>query len=288
VSAQADVYVADVEAGGKRLKALPRRFTLDERNDWPTAWSPDSKAIFFFSDRTGKYEIYKQALDEQSAQTFVTSTRVNAVPRLSADGAWIVYDTFEKTEEIGTSAPSQLCRMPVTGGPSQVILTLRGWGDHKCARYPATICIVGEQTNDGKQRILTAFDPVKGKGPEVTRIPSAAWDVSPDGSQISFATGNNSIRLLSLTDGTTRDLLISGPYIFTYGPDWSADGKGVYLGSSSPRGATLVYVDLNGQATPVWEQKNSLETWAMPSPDGQHLAIMGYTVDTNVWMLENL
>ena len=54
VSGQYDVYVGDLEAGGRRLKMPPRRLTLDERNDAPTAWTPDSKAILFHSDRSGK------------------------------------------------------------------------------------------------------------------------------------------------------------------------------------------------------------------------------------------
>jgi DNA-binding winged helix-turn-helix (wHTH) protein/Tol biopolymer transport system component len=45
---QADVYVGDLEKGATRLKAPPRRLTLDERNDWPFAWTPDSRTILFF------------------------------------------------------------------------------------------------------------------------------------------------------------------------------------------------------------------------------------------------
>ncbi len=289
VNAQADVYVGDVEAGGKRLKALPRRLTLDERNDWPTAWSADSRAIFFFSDRSGKYEIYRQALDEQSAQPFVTGSRVNGVPRLSPDGRWIIYYSWDKTENIGTSAPTQICRIPVRGGPSQVIATsVHGWGDMNCAQAPGNLCVIGERTNDETQLVLTAIDPVKGKGPEISRIPSSSgWALSPDGSTIAFTLEHNRIRLLHVGGGLSRDLTVEGPYDFTKGPDWSADGKGLYFGTSSPRGATLLYIDLNGHATPVWEQKSSLQTWAIPSPDGKHLAIMSYAVDTNVWMVEN-
>jgi Tol biopolymer transport system component len=288
VNAQADVYVGDVEAGGKHLKALPRRFTLDERNDWPTAWSPDSRAIFFVSDRSGKYEIYRQALDEQSAQTFVTNSRVNGAARLSADGRWLIYCSWDKTEHVGTSAPSQICRTPVTGGPSQVIATTAHvWGNLACAQAPDTMCIIGEQTNDERQLVLTAIDPVKGKGPEITRIPLSVWGLSPDGSTIAFKLEQNRIRLLPIGGGRARDLTVEGSYNFTEGPDWSADGKGLYFGSSSPRGATLIYVDLKGHVTPVWEQKSSLQTWAIPSPDGKHLAITSYPVDTNVWMIEN-
>ena len=80
---------------------------------------------------------------------------------------------------------------------------------------------------------------------------------------------------------------MEGWYCFNGGPDWAPDGKGFYVSSRSPRGATLLYIDVGGHAIPMWEQKGSFETWGVPSPDGRHLAILGYTVDSNVWMLEN-
>lgn len=286
VSARSGVYVGDLEAQGVHLRAPPRRLTLDEYNDWPTAWTPDSEAIFFFSDRSGKYDIYKQALAEESVQLFVTTSRVSAVPRLSADGAWILYDSFEKIEDVGTLAPSQLWRVAVSGGPSQLVLTKRGWADHRCARAPATLCLMGEPTEDQKQTILTEFDPIKGRGREVTRISGREWDLSPDGSHIVFLTGQNRIRLQPLRGGESRDLIVNGWYGFRRGPNWSSDGKGFYVGVSSARGATLLYIDLKGHAIPVWEQKGSFDAWADPSPDGVHLAMMGWTVDSNVWMLE--
>ena len=98
VSAQTDVYVSDLEAGGMRLKTPPRRLTLDERNDAPTAWTPDSKAVLFNSDRSGKSDIYKQALDQDSAEPFMATPQVINVVRLSPDGEWIVYDGPAKPE----------------------------------------------------------------------------------------------------------------------------------------------------------------------------------------------
>ena len=294
VSAQTDVYVGDLEARGTHLRAPPRRLTLDERNDWPTAWTPDSRAIIFFSDRSGNYGIYKQPLDQDSAEPLVVTPQVDIGPRPSADDAWIIYESLAKPEDIGTSAPTQLRRVPVSGGPSQLVLTAYGENDHRCARAPATLCLVAEQADDQKQLVFTAFDPIKGRGREVTRIATQPgfgynFDLSPDGSLIalSFPAGENRIRLLPLAGGEPRDLVIKGLYGFSSGPDWAPDGEGFYVGSSSPRSGTLLYIDLNGHASALWEQKGSFQTWGVPSPDGRHLAIMGYTVDSNVWMLEN-
>ncbi len=293
ISAQNDVYVGDLEHGGARLKASPRRLTLDERNDMPTAWTPDSKTVLFHSDRGGNWHIYKQALDQDSAEPFAVTPQVDTVARTSADNAWIVHATFAKSEDFGTRAPSQLRRVRVSGGPSQLVLTAHGYDEHRCARAPATLCLVSEWTEDRRELVFSAFDPVKGRGREVVRLESkpgfeSHWDLSPNGSQLAMLfSGENRIRLLPLAGGAHRDLLVKGWYGFADGPDWAPDGKGFYVGSSSPRGATLLYIDLEGHASAVWELKGSFETWGVPSPDGHHLAILGETVDSNVWMLEN-
>jgi len=213
VNGQADVYVGALEKGGARLKAPPRRLTLDERDDWPMAWTPDSKEILFHSDRSGNVDIYKQALNEDAAEPFVATPQVDSDPRLSPDGAWVIYRSIAKPEDIDTSAPSQLRRVPASGGPSQLGLTAHGYSDDRCARAPATLCLLREHTDDRRQLVFTAFDPVKGRGSEVTRIatdPRAEynWDLSPDGSQIAtlFPAGENRIRLIPIQGGASRDL----------------------------------------------------------------------------------
>jgi Tol biopolymer transport system component len=294
VNGQTDVYVSDLEAGGTRLKTPPRRLTLDERDDLPTAWTPDSKAVLFQSDRSGNEDIYRQALDQDSAEALVATAQAKRGPRLSADGHWIIYLSVAKPEDFGTSAPSELRGVPVSGGPSHLVLTSPHWMDHRCARAPATLCLLLEETDDQKQFVFTAYDPVQGRGREVTRIAvkpglGFGWDLSPDGSQIAMLLPDqeNRIRLLPLAGGAPRDLVVNGWYGFNSAPVWSPDNKGFYVGASSPRGATLLYIDLNGRASPVWDQKGSPMTWGVPSPDGGHLAILGYTVDSNAWLLEN-
>ena len=292
VSIQTDAYVADLEAGGMRLKTRPRRLTFDERNDVPTAWTPDGKAILLMSDRSGSYHIYKQTLDQDSAEPLVATPHVDWLPRLSPDGKWVIFASFAKLEDLFTTAPAELWRVPVSGGPLQRVLTVHGWFDHHCARAPATLCLVGEMIDDKKQLVFTSFDPIKGRGREIARIVTNPlfgynWDLSPDGSKIAvlFHDVENHIRMVPLEGGPPRDIVVNGGYSLNQGPEWSPDGRGFYTASMSPMGWTLLYVDLQGHATALWKQKG--DTFGVPSPDGRHLAILGQTVDSNVWMLEN-
>ena len=65
-SYQSDVYLAELQDQGKRLSA-PRRFTLDDRSDFPSAWTADSQTVLFASDRDGRYHIFKQPVNEKPA-----------------------------------------------------------------------------------------------------------------------------------------------------------------------------------------------------------------------------
>jgi Tol biopolymer transport system component len=294
IKAQTDVYVAELGAGGNRLKSAPRRLTLDERNDEPTAWMPDNQSVLFQSDRSGNYDIYKQSIDRDSPEPVVVTPQTDTVPRISPDGAWIVFASLAKPDPAGPAAAPQLRRVPVSGGASQLVLTAHGYSGHRCARAPATLCVLGEHSADQSQLIFTAFDPVNGRGREMVRVPTKPglrynWDISPDGTQLalSFPAGENRIRLVPLAGGAPRDLVVNGWYGFDSGPDWSPGGKGFNVSSLSPTGVTLLYIDLNGAANALWEQKGGLHAWGLPSFDGRHLAMLGYTMESNIWMLEN-
>ena len=91
--AESDVYVGDLEANGTRLMN-PRRLTLDDRDDEPSAWTLDGKAVLFDSNRNGSYDIFRQALDQRTAEAVVTSREDKFAARVSPDGAWVMYFAF--------------------------------------------------------------------------------------------------------------------------------------------------------------------------------------------------
>ena len=68
--------------------------------------------------------------------------------------------------------------------------------------------------------------------------------------------------------------------------DWTADGKGLFTSSMQPSGV-LLHVDLQGHANILWEPKGTQMPWAIPSPDGRHVAMPGYAQNSNAWMMQN-
>jgi serine/threonine protein kinase len=289
---QGQVYLGELTAGGTRLNP-PRRLTNDEAWDAPTAWTPDSKAVLFISDRGGDWGIFKQGIGQDTAEPVVTTPQRNSGPAcLSPDAAWILYADLPKV--VHPSTPVPLMRIPVGGGVPQLVLELRNPKYFGCARAPASLCVVLEGSPDDKLFTLTAFDPLKGRGKVLTtmkRDPSSiyVWDLSPDGSTIAMSKVREAeihIRLLPLSGGSARDITVKGWSNLATPLYWSPVGKGLYLGSRSPQAATLLYVDLKGNASALWQTKGGYVTRGVPSPDGRYLAVLGAVGNRNLWMLE--
>jgi eukaryotic-like serine/threonine-protein kinase len=213
------IYVGALEANGTRLKA-PRRLTLSEENDFIGAWTFDGRAILFSSDRNGRWEIFKQALDEEQPESLITDPENDLVsPRLSPDGSWLLYIAVPKLQSgVGTSTPLNLMRVPISGGSPQMVLKSLGYSDHRCARPPGNLCVLGEQSSDRKQLVFHDFDPVGGRGRELMRIdtdPNAGynWDLSPDGSSLAIVKAGEQeghVEIRSFNDRTIREITVKG------------------------------------------------------------------------------
>lgn len=105
---ESDVYVGDLEANGTRLMN-PRRLTLDDRDDEPSAWTLDRKAVLFDSNRNGSYDNFRQALDQRTAEAVVTSREDKFQARVSPDGAWVMYFAFSGWLLLGEGAEVDAC-----------------------------------------------------------------------------------------------------------------------------------------------------------------------------------
>jgi Tol biopolymer transport system component/predicted Ser/Thr protein kinase len=291
-----NVYIGELQNGNTKLTP-PRKLTLNEGINTPTDWTSDSKAVVFESDRNGHWGIYKQELNRDSAETLVTSDSPLAA-RTSPDGKWILYNSTPNdnvnSPNSSSSTPLRLMRIPVTGGPPELVLTDR-MNNVWCARSPSTLCAFADQTPDRKEIVFTAFDPIRGKGHELARFatdPNAdyvGWSLSPYGTRIAIIkTGGNHVYMIPLDGSTVRDLTVAGWSGFnTF--CWSVDSKGFFIGNTRGEGldSNLLFVDLNGKPHPLWHQKSAPFTWGVPSWDGRHLAVLGAEFNGNMWMIES-
>jgi DNA-binding winged helix-turn-helix (wHTH) protein/Tol biopolymer transport system component len=287
---QGDVYVGNLEQNGQTLTS-PRRLTLDDRDDQPSDWTPDSKSVLFFSNRNGTYDIFRQAIDETTAQALVENKRYKIRPRMSPDGNWVLY--YDPPGINTWNEWVRIARVPLAGGPTETVMEAQGLYIFRCTRPPTNRCIAG--VLHPKELVVYALDPIKGRGPELVRIPVNAdveapnLDLSPDGTSIAFISLNmfaGTIRVISLLDGSQRDVDVKGWNSLNH-ISWAADGKGWYVSSEMALASTLLYVDLSGNATILVREPGLFtETWGIPSPDGKHLAFLRYNFGNNAWVLE--
>jgi hypothetical protein len=192
---------------------------------------------------------------------------------------------------------TRIMRVPTSGGAPEMVLEGKGINGMKCSWSPATLCLLGEETPDRKQFIFTAFDPMKGRGRELTRVPLKQpvdkyfWDLTREGSRLAFAqnvdSGESRTQILPLSSGGAREGAIQREIQMT-SLDWAIDGRGFYVGSCRPVGA-LLFIGMDGQMDILWKKEAvwGLGPRGLVSPDGRHMAMRGWTMDRNVWMLEN-
>ena len=289
---QSYVYVGRLAAGGKLEN--PRRLTPDERYNTPFAWTADSKAVIFRSDRTGSFSIYKQALDQSEPQLIPTGSGNPGMARVSQEGTWLIYAALPTADSAGEY---RLMRVSLAGGPPQVIFERTLVRNFDCPHRSGFPCVMSESSSNGKEDVFSSFDPVSGTRRELFRIGRNLinWTLSPDGSRIAM-TGDDPegrIEIRSLTGQIESRIKIRDwPNPFTI--DWAVDGKAVFVSHpgltdspSGPIGTTLLRVDLKGHVQPVWETRGGRYTWAIASPDGKYLAIRGATTGRNAWMIAN-
>jgi serine/threonine protein kinase len=283
-------YVADLEAGGTRL-VNSRHFTMDKSNAFIAAWTADSKTVIIALDRGDDYEIQRQLLSADTPEPVVSGAGNIEDANLSPDGKWVIVQVRSVSAE--PSTPVQLMRVPIAGGLPELIFQVAEGTSNLCARQPAP-CALAERSKDRKQMIITSFDPIKGRGPELARfdvdpdqtVNSFRWDILPDGTRLAAARGMDGyLQIRSVGNGATQVIRVKG-FNDIRELTWAADGKGFLVSSGSGGGSVLYHVDLQGNPKALWKCSwNSC--YGHQSPDGRHLNVWDARQNSNMWIMEN-
>jgi Tol biopolymer transport system component len=279
------IYIGTLSLNGAELLAN-RRLTMDDNENMPWSWTPDSTSVLFNSDRNGTRQIFKQAIDQTIAESLVTSTDQVTQSVVSPDGSEILY--ISATTSTSHETPSSIFAIPVGGGTPRLILRDVGIWNVQCAHLPSTICLYSVAKGDRSETFR--FDVRSGKIAAAPQIESAFnWSLSPDGSEraiILYGPSQDEIQLRSTSTGQTRDLVVKG-WNGLIGVNWSADGKRLLVSwHNFERDSALLNVSLDGRATVMLKSSNP-EIWhAIPSPNGRLLAIAEAGGPKNVWQIE--
>ena len=251
--AQSDVYLAEFGPGNE-FRREPARLTFDDRNDEPSAWTPDNKAILFASDRNGTWDIFRQSIDSDTAEPLATGPEAQIAPKVTPDGQSLIFLSIPLGAPHGTG---KLMRLPLSGGVPQEVMAVTSWIGHGCGKAG---CILEE--GSAEERIVSEFDPMRGKGRELFRHGRRDGNaaLSPDGKRAAYMLATqrgpgNTLRIVNVADGAKiQDVVVEGAAMLT-SLDWHRDGKGSYAGVARiGTGAALVQLDMNGKSKVLWEQ----------------------------------
>lgn len=199
-----------------------RQLTDDPHKDRGPSWSPDGESIVFYSDRSGRYELWQIGPDGRDLQQISETTGPSLwFPKWSPDKQFLV-----TSNETGSVLFDASQGFPLTEGkhiphPESFPLTLWSW------------------SSDGRRLAGTSF---RGGGAfiysldteewkrisdlETTRIQGPKW-LADDRRLLVPYTGG--IALIDSVSGEFRQLLPAAPHEVIGHPNLSPDGKTLYF-----------------------------------------------------------
>jgi hypothetical protein len=284
------VFVADFDRAGLRFLNA-RRLTLDDRANYPHAWTPDSREVIFESNRNGSYDIFRQGTNERIASQLVEiPKREEVLPQLTPDGQYVLYAAGPAK---GGMTPFTLMRVPLKGGSIEEVPTNGPFEDFRCSVGSAGRCVI-RTTIGRRQFVYSVLDPIHGIGGELARTAwrdslTLDWDVSPDGTLVALPNHDlRSARIrivrLGAPAGTAKEREVDLPgFAGLTGLVWSSDASGWFVSIETSVGRRLFFCDLQGHLNPLGD----IYGWAVPSPDGKNVAYLNRITQSNAWMLSS-
>jgi len=274
--------IAIVPADG----GTPWRVTDKLATSVSPVWAPDSKSLFFVSnrDRGGAREVFQLKLSDSGqavGQPLRLTSGLNAFAiDLSRDGRALAYSTFlSKTNLWSLPIPES---GPVSAAGAKSVTT--GSQEIESASV----------SRDGK---WIAFDSYRGGQQDIFRMLRTGGDPerlttnpaddstpswSPDGKFIAFHShrnGNRDIYVIS-ADGSSEQQVTRDPAEERFA-DWSPDGQRlVFWSDKNGRNELFIVSKENGR----WGEPRQLTTdgsaiWPRWSPDGRFIAYIAYRPD---------
>jgi len=292
-----NIYIADLPPLGQTPNLLNRRrLTFSESDEYPHAWTTDSRTIVFESNRAGHFDLYRQDIDRHESEPLVVSPLWKVMARLSPDGQTLLY------HESRDGKRWKVMQVPVQGGAPESVQAEENINEEfRCGIQAGTRCVL--RTVEGDQFVFYELHPLHGKGRELARTgwsPTILgdWDLSPDGTQAVIPNHDShhaELRLIALDPGRAaieeKRITLNGLKNLN-GVAWDAAGRGWYIsartdsGGRMLTGGRLVYVDLQGHVSNLLDSVSP--TYVVPSPDGRRIAFPDWTVASNAWLFLGL
>jgi Tol biopolymer transport system component len=283
-SNQDAVFIADFSHSPPRLSNA-YKLTLDERSNFPHAWTADGRSVIFESDRGGSWDIFRQRIDSHTPEAIVASPRTwDVLPQLTPDGNSVLYAVGLPDHE---GPPYSLMRVSLDGGNAEPVFTDGPLEEFQCALHAR--CVL--RTSMGRQYyVFHELDPVRGIGKELARtawFPSVLgeWNLAASGTEVAIPDHRSRsarIRIVSWKEGL-RESEVEAPGLGDLSEvNWAADGTGWFVTVETSIGTRLEYLQRDGRLFPLGD----ISGYALPSPNGRKVAYMNRISASNVWTID--
>ncbi|MFZ0592947.1 MAG: protein kinase [Bryobacteraceae bacterium] len=282
------VFIGDFKDSPPLINHI-RRLTMDDRTNFPHAWTPDSRAVIFESNRNGRFDLFKQNWDERTPKIMVATPLTEMLAQMGPDRHWLLYAA---RDDEGSLKDFRLMRVPIEGGTPEEVPIGGALDEFRCALNPGTRCVL-RTTLRGQYYVYYQLDPIRGKGRELARTKWTPgwlgdWDISPDGTQIALPdhdTRDARIRVISLAarrnEPPEHEVALPVPNDLN-GLVWAASGHGWFVSVKTAVGNRMLYVYADGR----FRSLGDIQGWAVPAPNGRRIAFWSTTVATNAWLIE--
>ena len=259
--------------------------------DWSPSWSPDSRRVFFVSNRQGSMDLWQRHIDDDGSPRGEAARITTGVGMRSAafspDGSKLAYT-------LGRGIVSNLWRVPVMSERRAT------WSDAEQLTFDQAFIEFIDVSPDGQQLVLssdrsgnqdlwtlsTSGGSGGGEMRQLTDDPAPDWrpSWSPDGNEIafySFRSGNRDIWLMGIDGSAPRQLTRNDePDLH---PFWSPDGAHIVFASTGFEGFHIYVVSREGGQPRLLADTpgDNLPAW---SPDGRWIAYRSRrSGDLRIW-----
>lgn len=265
-----DIDISVMPAGG----GDPVWITRSDGFDGQPTWGADGRTIYFVSERSQNWNIWKTSFDPQSGTasdvfeqvTFFTDARI-MFPNTIGDQNKILFSLDKKTNTVHVADMAD---------PTTYVTLARGV---KPALSPdgKMLYYVGEGPTDQDQGIFAvAIDNGGPRRLTTVRPAGGAKDLSPDGRLLAYFSAwedGQGLYVLPVDGGEPRLLMKNACADCSAAPRWSPDGR--TLAYTYKDG--LYAIPASGGAPKKLSTLNKWESWTVRwSPDGKHIAALAY------------
>jgi hypothetical protein len=263
--------------------------TTTRSYDRASDWTRDSAAILFQSDRTGRKQIFRQQLGQDTAEQLYPGSDDQSGAEYSPDGKWILYWSAAHG---GTAQPTtqRLMRIPLSGGSAETVLEapIDDAVAFRCPSSASAKCVLSRP--ESRSLDFYQLDPMLGLGKKLGEVNSryALWALSHDGSRIAVTSGSFPFQMLvrNLAE-STQSFLPFSPQWDVRDLAWAAEDRILFGDAIRGPKEFIVKIDLHGNMQAILDAGQEVLGWPHSFPDGRHLSFTQIMWESNAWLLEN-